>query len=163
MKGPIGFGRMVNLVMNIILGLCMTLVILKAVGAPMLPDVIIESWFASFCIGYAFGDLIPIASAGPAICKAIKMNSPIGFYVINSIVLGLYFGTIILFGNALINNLPTMGWGAVFGFFVGFWPIVAVAAIVLVLIFLWLAQKIAAAVSGFDPTKMPPVQEPQQA
>ena len=31
MKGPIGFGRMVNLVMNIILGLCMTLVILTAV------------------------------------------------------------------------------------------------------------------------------------
>ena len=159
MKGPIGFGRMVNLVMNIILGLCMTLVILTAVGAPMVPDVIVESWFASFCIGYTFGDLVPIASAGPAICKTINMRNPIGFYIINSIVLGLYFGTIILFGNALINNLPTMGWGAVFGFFAGFWPIVAVAAIVLALIFLWLAQKIAAAVSGFDPTKMPPAPE----
>ena len=159
MKGPIGFGRMVNLVMNIILGLCMTLVILTAVGAPMVPDVIVESWFASFCIGYTFGDLVPIASAGPAICKTINMRNSIGFYIINSIVLGLYFGTIILFGNALINNLPTMGWGAVVGFFAGFWPIVAVAAIVLVLIFLWLAQKIAAAVSGFDPTKMPPAPE----
>ena len=162
MKGPIGFGRMVNLIMNIILGLCMTLVILTAVGAPMVPDVVIESWFASFCIGYTFGDLVPIAQAGPAICKALKMHNPIGFYLINSIVLGLYFGTIILFGNALINNLPTMGWGAVFGFFVGFWPIVAVAAIVLVLIFLWLAQRIAASVSGFDPAKAA-MQEPQQA
>ena len=56
-----------------------------------------------------------------------------------------------------------MGWGAVFGFFVGFWPIVAVAAIVLVLIFLWLAQKIATVVSGFDPTKMSPAPETQQA
>ena len=73
MKGPIGFGRMVNLVMNIILGLCMTLVILTAVGAPMVPDVIVESWFASFCIGYTFGDLVPIASAGPAICKTINI------------------------------------------------------------------------------------------
>ena len=159
MKGPIGFGRMVNLGMNIILGLCMTLVILVAVGAPLAPEAIIESWFASFCIGYTFGDLIPIASAGPAICKALKMRNPIGFYVINSIVLGAYFGTIILFGNALINNLPTMGWGAVFGFFMGFWPIAVCAAIVLVIIFLWLAQKIAASVSGFDPTKMPPAQE----
>jgi hypothetical protein len=159
MKGPIGFGRTVNLVMNIILGLCMTLVILVAVGAPLAPEAIIESWFASFCIGYTFGDLIPIASAGPAICKALKMRNPIGFYVINSIVLGAYFGTIILFGNALINNLPTMGWGAVFGFFMGFWPIAVGAAIVLVIIFLWLAQKIAASVSGFDPVKMPPAQE----
>ena len=159
MKGPIGFGRTVNLVMNIILGLCMTLVILVAVGAPLAPEAIIESWFASFCIGYTFGDLIPIASAGPAICKALKMHNPIGFYVINSIALGAYFGTIILFGNALINNLPTMGWGAVFGFFMGFWPIAVGAAIVLVIIFLWLAQKIAASVSGFDPTKMPPAQE----
>ena len=163
MKGPIGFGRMVNLVMNFILGLCMTLVILVAVGAPLAPEAIIESWFASFCIGYAFGDLIPIASAGPAICKALKMRNPIGLYVISSIVLGAFFGTIILFGNALINNLPTMGWGAVFGFFVGFWLIAVVAAIVLVLIFLWLAQKIAAAVSGCDPSKMPPTPEAQQA
>jgi hypothetical protein len=52
-----------------------------------------------------------------------------------------------------------MGWGAVFGFFMGFWPIAVGAAIVLVIIFLWLAQKIAASVSGFDPTKMPPAQE----
>ena len=35
--------------------------------------------------------------------------------------------------------------------------------VLLVLIFLWLAQKIAAAVSGFDPTKMPPAPEAQQA
>ena len=159
MKGPIGFGRTVNLVMNIILGLCMTLVILVAVGAPLAPEAIIESWFASFCIGYAFGDLVPIASAGPAICKALKVGNPIGLYVISSIVLGLFFGTLILFGNSLINNLPTMGWGAVFGFFVGFWPIAVGAAIVLVLVFLWLAQKIAASVSGFDPTKMSPALE----
>lgn len=153
MKGPIGFGRLVNLVMNIILGICMSLVILVAVGAPLLPEVVIEAWFASFCIGYAFGDIIPIASAAPAICRAIGTRSPIVLYIVSSIVLGLYFGTIILFGNALINNLPTMGWGAVFGFFVGYWPIVAVAAIVLVAIFLWLAQRIAAAISGFDPAK----------
>ena len=47
-----------------------------------------------------------------------------------------------------------MGWGAVFGFFVGYWPIVAVAAIILVAIFLWLAQRIATGISGFDPAKV---------
>ena len=155
MKGPVGFGRMVNLVMNIILGLCMSLIMLNAAGAPMLPELIIEAWFASFCVGYAFGDVIPVASWGPALCGALKIRAHAAFYIINSIILGLYFGTIILFGNMLINNLPTAGWGAVFGGFVAFWPLVAVSAIILVLIFLWLAQLIAKAVSGFDPAAAP--------
>ena len=51
MKGPIGFGRVVNIVMNIILGLCMSLVMLTAAGVPLLPEIVIEAWFASFCIG----------------------------------------------------------------------------------------------------------------
>ena len=46
MKGPIGFGRVVNIVMNIILGLCMSLVMLTAAGVPLLPEIVIEAWFA---------------------------------------------------------------------------------------------------------------------
>ena len=141
MKGPIGFGRVVNIVMNIILGLCMSLVMLTAAGVPLLPEIVIEAWFASFCIGYAFGDIIPVASWGPALCAKLNLHGGIG----------LYFGTIISFGNMLINNLPTLGWAAVFGGFVASWPLVALSAVVLVIIFLWLAQKIAKAISGFDP------------
>ena len=161
MKGPIGFGRVVNIVMNIILGLCMSLVMLTAAGVPLLPEIVIEAWFASFCIGYAFGDIIPVASWGPALCAKLNLRGGIGFYLINSVILGVYFGTIISFGNMLINNLPTLGWAAVFGSFVASWPLVALSAVVLVntlfymtvlvIIFLWLAQKIAKAISGFDP------------
>ena len=118
MKGPIGFGRVVNIVMNIILGLCMSLVMLTAAGVPLLPEIVIEAWFASFCIGYAFGDIIPVASWGPALCAKLNLRGGIGFYLINSVILGVYFGTIISFGNMLINNLPTLGWAAVFGGFV---------------------------------------------
>ena len=106
---------------------------------------------ASFCIGYAFGDIIPVASWGPALCAKLNLHGGIGFYLINSVILGVYFGTIISFGNMLINNLPTLGWAAVFGGFVASWPLVALSAVVLVIIFLWLAQKIAKAISGFDP------------
>ena len=147
MKGPIGFGRVVNIVMNIILGLCMSLVMLTAAGVPLLPEIVIEAWFASFCIG----DIIPVASWGPALCAKLNLRGGIGFYLINSVILGVYFGTIISFGNMLINNLPTLGWAAVFGGFVASWPLVALSAVVLVIIFLWLAQKIAKAISGFDP------------
>lgn len=72
MKGPIGFGRVVNIVMNIILGLCMSLVMLTAAGVPLLPEIVIEAWFASFCIGYAFGDIIPVASWGPAFVRQVE-------------------------------------------------------------------------------------------
>ena len=68
MKGPIGFGKVVNIVMNVILGLCMSLVMLTAAGVPLLPEIVVEAWFASFCIGYAFGDIVPVASWGPALC-----------------------------------------------------------------------------------------------
>ena len=100
---------------------------------------------------YAFGDIIPVASWGPALCAKLNLRGGIGFYLINSVILGVYFGTIISFGNMLINNLPTLGWAAVFGVFVASWPLVALSAVVLVIIFLWLAQKIAKAISGFDP------------
>ena len=153
MKGPIGFGRMVNLVMNILMGISISLVVLISVHAPLTPDVVVQSWFCSFIIGYTFGDLIPIASLGPAICGKLGIRGGAGFYIINSICLAIYFGTVILFGMSIINNLATAGWGAVFGFFAMMWPIVAIAAIIFVLAYLWLAQLIAKGVSGFDPAK----------
>lgn len=153
MKGPIGFGRMVNLVMNIIVGLAVSLVVLVCVHAPLIPNIIVQSWFCSFVIGYSFGDLIPIASLGPAICRKAGIRGGAGNYIISSVCLGLYFGTVILFGMSIINNLSTAGWIAVFGFFGQMWLIVAVSAVVFVLVFLWLAQAIAKGVSGFDPAQ----------
>ena len=153
MKGPIGFGRMVNLVMNILMGIAISLVVLVIVKAPLTPDVIIQSVFCSFCIGYTFGDLVPISNLGPVLCGKLGIEGGAGMYIINSVCLGLYFGTVILFGMSIINNLSTAGWGAVFGFFGSMWPIIAVAAIAFVLVFLWLAQLIAKSVSGFDPAK----------
>ena len=74
MKGPIGFGKVVNIVMNVILGLCMSLVMLTAAGVPLLPEIVVEAWFASFCIGYAFGDIVPVASWGPALCAKLNLR-----------------------------------------------------------------------------------------
>lgn len=153
MKGQAGFGKTVNVVMNLILGACISIVMLVATGASVTADALVGSWLASFCIGYTIGDLVPIASAGPAICGALKVRNPVAFYVVSSIVLGLCFGTGILLGMAVINALAASGWGAVLGFFWGFWPLVVASAIGFVLAFLWLAQLIAKRVSGFDPAE----------
>ncbi len=66
---------MVNLVMNIAMGLSISLVVLMRVHAPITPDVVVQSWFNSFVIGYAFGDLVPIANAGPALCAKLGVRS----------------------------------------------------------------------------------------
>lgn len=157
-KGPNGFGRLVNIIMNLIMGLCISIVILTATGAPwmVMPTILISAWFCSFIIGYTAGDLVPLNNWAMALSKALHAKSDsILAYLITALVFGLYFGTIILFGNALINNLATSGIESVIGFFMGYWGLVLISAIVLVAIFMKPAQMIAAAISGFDPSKMP--------
>lgn len=156
LKGPVGYGRLVNIVMNGILGLCISIVMLASIGVPCTPEALIQSWFSSFCIGYMLGDLVPIAQVPSRICQAMGTHSGAALYLMSALVLGLFFGTGILFGNAIIGCLPTMGWGGAIGFFVHYWTTVAVSAVVLVAVFLWLAQKIASTVSGFDPAQAVP-------
>lgn len=153
MKGPLGFGKMVNILMNLFVGFLVSIVVVVTIGAPLLPNIVLQSWFCSFIIGYTFGDLVPIASLGPSICRKAGIRARGGVYVISSLCLGIYFGTVILLGMSIINNLSTAGWGAVFGFFGSMWIIVVVAAVVSVLLVFWLAQIIARGVSGFDPAK----------
>lgn len=153
LKGPVGYGRLINLVMNGILGLCVSMVMLASIGVPCTPEALIQSWFASFCIGYTLGDLVPIAQVPSRMCQAMGTRSGAALYLASSLVLGLFFGTVILLGNAIISCLPMTGWGGVVGFFVQYWTTVAVSAVVLVAVFFWLARKIASAVSGFDPAQ----------
>lgn len=55
MKGPVGFGRATSIVMNLILGVSISIVMLAAISAPVTIDAVIGSWFASFCIGFTLG------------------------------------------------------------------------------------------------------------
>lgn len=155
MRGPSGFGNLVNIFMNIIMGLCISLVIFFAVGIPITPDSLIASWFTSFVIGYTAGAIAPVATWGMKLARALNIKSSFVGYIFGAIICGLYFGIIILFGNSLINSLAVASWPAVFGFFVANFAIVAPAAIVLVFIFMKPSQMLAAAISGFNPAKIP--------
>ena len=153
MKGPAGYGRIMGILMNAILSVCMLLIVMTSVGAPITPESFFQGWFASFCIGYAFGEIIPVGQAGPALSRALKLKNPVVSYLINAIICGAYYGTVILFGMGIINVLSVGGWPAVFGFFIGNWPLVLAASIGIVILIMWLLQRIATAISGFDPMK----------
>lgn len=154
MKGPAGFGNLVNIFMNIIMGLCISIVIFIAIGAPLMPDSIIAAWFVSFVIGYTAGAIAPVATWGMKLARALHIKNGFVAYLFSAIISGLYFGIIILFGNSLVNSLASLGWPAVIGFFTANIGLVALSAIALVFVFMKPCQILAAAISGFNPAKM---------
>lgn len=163
-KGPEGYAFWMNVIMNIILGLLITLAINIAISLQVGMNVItaesvVTTWFSSFVIGVTAGTIADPMSWALKLAGAIKAKK-FATWIIQSIILGLYFGTIILLGNMLISYLATggvMAWLAGFAQWVLF---VWVTAIVSVFIFVKLAGVLSASLSGFDPAaQVPPAAE----
>ena len=73
-------------------------------------------------------------------------------WLIQAVVLGTYFGMLILLGNMLINNLP-QGFGAFIGGFATWALFVEICAVVAVFVIIKPFMALSAALSGFDPKK----------
>lgn len=144
--------------MNLVLGAFISLILFYVAGIPIAPEPFITSLFLSFVIGYTAGDLGPVTGWSMGLINILHIKNAFVKYFITAIVFGLFFGTIILFGNSLVTNLSSGGWMAVFDFFLSYIGIVIGSAIVLILVFLKLIQKVAAIICGFNPRKAP-VQE----
>lgn len=160
MKGPEGYGEIINIIMNIAMGLIITIAINCAicmqVGMNIITvEAVCASWFSSFVIGYTVGELGDPMGWSMKLGHALKIKGSFVQHVLNSLVLGVYFGTIILFGNMLITNLPN-GVGAWLGGFISWWLFVAVAAVISVFVILKPVQSIASKLSGFDPRAVAP-------
>lgn len=120
---------------------------------------VVTTWFSSFVIGVTAGTIADPMSWALKLTGAIKANKFVT-WIIQSIVLGLYFGTIILLGNMLISYFATggvMAWLAGFAQWVLF---VWATAIVSVFIFVKLVGALSASLSGFNPAaQVPPAAE----
>lgn len=155
MKGPEGYGEIINIVMNIVLGLIITLAINIVMSMQLGVNVVtvegvVATWFSSFVVGYTAGCL------GDPIGWAMKLGQKLGVrgsalqYCLNALVLALYMGTLIDFGNMLITMLPN-GLAAWADMFITWLVFIWVAAFVSILIFLKPVQIAASKISGFDP------------
>lgn len=153
-KGPEGFGELMNIFMNIAMGIIITMVIniciCMQVGMNVMTfESILASWVCSFVVGYTIGELGDPMGWSMKLAGKLRAN---GFltWVIQAVVMGTYFGTLILLGNMLISNLPN-GFDAFIGGFATWWVLVEISAIIAVFIIIKPCMALSAAVSGFNP------------
>ncbi len=153
-KGPAGFQRIIYIIMNIVIGIVVSLCLMVAImHVPITPDGLLKSVVLSFFIGYTVSDLIPAMKWGNALASALKVRNPLGAHVISSAVLAFFMGTFILFFCSYINIYDLAGMAGVFDFFVSAYGLVLLAAYISILVFVPLGGKVATAISGFDPAK----------
>ena len=153
-KGPAGFQRIIYIIMNIVIGIVVSLCLMIGVmQVPVTADGLLKSVVLSFFIGYTVSDLIPAMNWGNALAAALKVRNPLGAHFISSAVLAFFMGTFILFFCAYINIYDLAGMPGVIGFFISAFWLVLLAAYVSILVFVPLGGKVATAISGFDPAK----------
>ena len=155
-KGPAGFQRIVFIIMNIAMGIAITLILnIVVLHAPITLVGMVQSVALSFFVGYTASDLVPAMDWGRALAAKMGLTNGIGAHLVSSAVLAFFMATIILFFCALINVLTTAGMAGVMGFFMMGYPVVLAVAFVAIVLIVPLAMKIAVALSGFDPAQVP--------
>lgn len=156
-KGPAGFQRVVFVIMNIVMGIVITLSLnLLVLHAPVTVEGMAQSLVLSFCVGYTVSDLIPAMTWGQMLAAKLGLKGGFGAHIVSSAVLAFFMATLILFFCALVNVITVAGMPGVLGFFVSSYPIVLLMAFIAIVIFVPLAMKAATAISGFDPTQAQP-------
>ncbi len=162
-KGPGGYGRIVNGIMNVILCAVLSFYVLWTVqnipGNEMIPILtplgFFVSWVSSFCVGEFIGDHVPAMAWGQALCRALHIKNKIATHFISVAVLAFVMITSISFICTWINNIQTAGWDGTIASWLMVYPFLLLSGYIIQLICLPICFKIAAAVSGFDPNKMP--------
>ena len=145
MKGPQGYATIVNIAMNVLLGLIISIAVLLYMGTFMPVPL------SSFFVGFAVGMLLPIMDWAFAIIGALKVKNGFVQYLIIACTLGVCMGVCITCGNAIISQIGVGGWPAVGGFIASFIGFIVLCAVALVIVFLKPVQIMAAKISGFDP------------
>lgn len=164
LKGPGGYGRVVNGIMNIIMCAILSLYVLWTVqnvpGNETLPILtpigFFVSFVTSFCVGEFVGDHIPALAWGQKLADALHIKSGIGRHFVSVLILAVVMVGSISFICTWINNIQQVGWDGTVAAWLMVLPFLLVSGYVVELISLPLAMKAAAAISGFDPAKMAP-------
>lgn len=158
LKGPGGFGRIINFTMNIILGIMLSFYVLWTVqgipgneGLPILTPIgFFVSLAQSMAVGYLVSDLFPAYSWGEALARIVHAKGAV-VHAIASTVLGFVMATCISFILMWVNNIQPLGIEGVLALWTTVYPVILVGAIVLVFACLPPVKKLAAAISGFNP------------
>ena len=160
-KGPVGFGRFVNLVMNILLCAALSFYVLWY-NQQLMPDVPIltplsfaVSFAQSMFVGLCFGAVVPGFAWGQALAAALGIKSETVAYVVACCVHAFIMVSMISFICGWLANVMTLGIEGVVAGWLACWPVVVGMGAVILILFMRPAMSFAAKVSGFDPTAAP--------
>jgi hypothetical protein len=114
-KGPGGFGRIVNIIMNLAMCSVLSFYVLFTVqnipGNEMIPILTPLGFFVSlvmsFGIGMLVGDLVPAMNWGIRLTQALHINNRVAAHFISVAVLAFVMITAISFICTWINNVQT--------------------------------------------------------
>lgn len=155
-KGPAGFGRILNIVVNFIISVFFVSLILGMAQsqAPMAPIFtplnFIVAFIPGLAVAYLIGDLFPFANWGNKAYE--KIGSKVAATLVRALIMNFCFTTSISLVLCWVNNVQSVG---LVGSLMAWWtvyPIGLVGVFFLVLIAVPLGTYIAKTVSGFDPS-----------
>ncbi len=162
-KGPAGFGRIVNALMNLIMCAVLSAYVLWSVqnvpgneGLPIFtPIAFFVSWVDSFCVGMFIGDFVPGLAWGNKLADALHVKNKVGRHFVSVLVLAFVMITSISFICTWINNVAAGGMAAVVQSWLMVYPFLLCSGYVVELVSLPICMKAARAISGFDPAAAP--------
>ena len=162
-KGPGGFGRIVNIIMNIFMCAAMSLFMLwmaqqRAGDAAQIltPTSFIFSFITAFGIGYTIADIIPVFHVGDAVAKKLGLKGAPAYFV-TVLIIDLIITTLIGLFMTLINMTERAGFVGAIMSWLSTLPIMLLGGYVIQLIVMKPAMAFAKSVTGFDPENpLPP-------
>jgi len=166
-KGPGGYGRIVNGFMNVLMCAALSFYVLWTVqnipGNEALPILtplgFFVSFVQSFCVGMFVGDWVPGHAWGVKLATALKIKNKVVHHMVSVVVLAFVMVTSISFICTWLTNVQTMGMAGVWASWTMVYPVLLVGGWCILALALPVAFKLAAAISGFDPSKLPPAGE----
>ena len=161
-KGPAGFGRVMNIVMNIVLCSCFSTYALWAaqhvpanVDQPIFTPIgVFVSIVMSFCVGMTIADLFPSFLWGPKLADRIGLKG-IAAYALAVLIVTIVMVTAMSFRCTWMNNVQRGGMEVVMRSFISTYPVMFIGGYIIEFIITKPAMKLATAISGFDPARAP--------
>ena len=156
-KGPGGFGRIVNILMNTFMSLAFSFIMLyimqQRVGDQaqiLTPIAFLISFVTAFGIGYVAGDLIPTWGIGSAVSQKLGLSG-VPAYFVTVAVIDVIMTVIISFFMTMINTIERAGFVGGFMTWLELLPLLLLIGYIVMLVVMKPIMSFAAKASGFDP------------
>ena len=169
-KGPGGYGRIMNIVMNLFMCTVFSLYMLWVqqqragdMAQIFTPLNFVISFITAFGIGYVTADLIPVFHAGDWVAKKLGLSG-VPAYFVTVLIIDLILTTIIGFFMSFINTIERFGFAGMFMSWLSTYPMMLLLGYIVQLIVMKPAMILAKRVTGFDPenpmASLPPMGMP---